>query len=129
VRLLLDTHIAIWSILESQKIPPSVKSLIGDTANEVFVSSCSLWEIAIKSQRGRASSLSIDATMAQKIFARAGFEVLDIRVEHILAIERLPLLHRDPFDRLIIAQALVEPLRLVTHDAAVARYSDTIIRC
>ena len=129
MRLLLDTHIAIWSILESHRIPPDVKALIADRANDVFVSSCSLWEIAIKSKIGRASSLPVDAAMARDIFTRASFDILDITVEHILAVEHLPNLHGDPFDRLIIAQAVAQPLRLVTHDATVARYSDTIIRC
>ena len=88
-----------------------------------------LWEIAIKRAvaRGRANDMPISSERARMHFHDAGYQLLDITSEHAIAVERLPLLHGDPFDRILIAQALTEPLHLLTHDAKVAEYSDTII--
>ena len=88
---------------------------------------CSLWEIAIKSMPGRRTFAPMSAADAMMHFERAGFELLEIRAEHILAVANLPPLHGDPFDRLLVAQAISEPLRLVTRDKILAGYSDTII--
>ena len=88
---------------------------------------CSLWEIAIKSMPGRRTLAPMSAADAMMHFERAGFELLEIRTEHILAVANLPPLHGDPFDRLLVAQANSEPLRLVTRDKVLAGYSDTII--
>jgi PIN domain nuclease of toxin-antitoxin system len=130
VRLLLDTHIALWAFVNDQRLPHKARELIADTENEVFVSAASLWEIAIKHAlvRGAPNDMPISAQRAADYCHRAGYELRDISVADVLALEELPTLHADPFDRILIAQALTTPLRFVTHDPVVARYSDTIIQ-
>lgn len=128
MRLLLDTHVALWATTEPERIPPSIAELIADQSNEVFVSVASLWEIAIKRSSGRnPGAMPISAVDAELEFAAVDFALLNVTPTHAIAVETLPPIHRDPFDRLIVAQALSEPLRLVTHDAVLARYSDTVI--
>lgn len=129
MRLLLDTHIAIWTVLGDPRLSIAARALIANPANEVHVSVASLWEIGIKhalTRRGRAD-MPVSAREAGLLFREAGLRFLGITDEHAIAVETLPLLHGDPFDRLIIAQALTEPARLLTVDRAVAAYSDTII--
>jgi PIN domain nuclease of toxin-antitoxin system len=129
MRLLLDTHVALWSVINDPRMPSSARDMIADRTNEIFVSVGSLWEIAIKyplTRQGRGN-MPVSAKQAREHFGQAGFRLLGITEEHTLAVEMLPLLHTDPFDRLIVAQALTEPARLLTHDAKVAAYSDTII--
>jgi PIN domain nuclease of toxin-antitoxin system len=128
VRLLLDTHVALWAITGDPRLSEAT-DLIGDPDNEVFVSVASLWEIAVKYglNRGRPTDMPISAQDALGYFRNAGYELLDIVSAHVLAVGRLPMLHADPFDRILVAQALTVPLRLITHNARVARYSDTII--
>jgi len=129
VRLLLDTHIAIWAIEDNKRLSVQARTLIADTQNAVFVSVISLWEIAMKHALRRAGPDSIDfsAGDARKYFDVAGYAILPAVSEHLLFLEKLHALHGDPFDRLLVAQALSEPMRLVTHDARVAAYSDTVI--
>lgn len=128
MRLLLDTHIAIWSASDSALLAPSIKSLLRDPDNDVFVSAASIWEIAIKHPLGRrVGQLPFGAGEALKIFAEVGYLLLPVSPEHAAAVETLPMHHADPFDRLLIAQALTEPMRLVTSDAQVARYGEMII--
>lgn len=129
MRLLLDTHVALWFIVDDPRMATVARDTILDSANEVAVSVASLWEIAIKyplARQGRGR-MPISASAARDEFRDAGFRILGITEEHALAVEKLPLFHTDPFDRLIVAQALTEPLRLLTHDTNVAAYSDTII--
>jgi PIN domain nuclease of toxin-antitoxin system len=130
VRLLLDTHIALWAFVNDRRLPLKARELIADTENEVFVSAASLWEVAIKHAlaRGAPNDMPISAQQAVDYCHRAGYELRNISVADVLALEELPTLHADPFDRILIAQALSTPLRLVTHDPVVARYSDTIIQ-
>ena len=129
MRLLLDTHIALWAITADERLLREVVVLIADPANDVFISAASIWEITIKRAlaRGRPSDMPISGREAMTYFSRAGYEFLNITAEHAAAVAGLPSLHRDPFDRLIVAQALHEPLRLVTHDADVSAYSDSIL--
>jgi PIN domain nuclease of toxin-antitoxin system len=126
VRLLLDTHIALWAITGDQKLNRSAQALIDDIANGVFVSAVSLFEIAIKRLR-RPGSLAVGAGEALRLFEEAGYSMLPVSASHAAAVEALPLLHADPFDRLLAAQALTEPLRLITHDRKLASYSETFI--
>lgn len=125
--LLLDTHVAIWAVSDPARIPRQIQSLIETEADRVFVSHISLWEIAIKYQLGRHSAppMSASATIADLL--GAGFVLLPLGLEHVLAFERVPTLHSDPYDRLLVAQALLEGLSLVTHDSRLAAYSDTVI--
>jgi len=129
VKLLLDTHIAIWAIQDDHKLTDYVRGLISDRRNAISVSAASIWEIAIKfaSSRGRPNDIPVSAPDAVTYFQKAGFRLLSVAPEHAVAVASLPALHKDPFDRLIVAQALMEPLRLVTHDRIVADYSDTIL--
>jgi PIN domain nuclease of toxin-antitoxin system len=129
LNLLLDTHTALWAITDDARLPEPIRRQIADRDNTVVVSAVSIWEIAIKSSlsRRRAGALPIGGHEAMDLFRGAGYRLLAIAPEHAAAVERLAPLHADPFDRLLVAQALEEPLRLVTHDAAVAAYSDTII--
>jgi PIN domain nuclease of toxin-antitoxin system len=129
LRLLLDTHVAIWAVLNDKKLPSGVRRLIEDARNDVAVSAVTLWEIAIKAPLGRRGlgQMPFGAGEALNIFKRADYDLLSFSPEHALAVEDLPQIHADPFDRLLVAQAMAEPMRLVTHDDTVARYSDSII--
>jgi PIN domain nuclease of toxin-antitoxin system len=103
--------------------------LIAEPANAIVVSAASVWEITIKHalNRGRPTDMPVSGPQALSFFRAAGYELLAIGAEHAAAVQFLPDLHRDPFDRLIVAQALHEPLRLMTHDAQVSAYSGTIM--
>ena len=129
MRLLLDTHIALWAVVDDARLSSKAADLIADPANEVFISTASLWEIAIKHAlaRGGPNDMPISAQEALGYFHAAGYALLDIGPVDIVAVEGLPSLHADPFDRILVAQALSVPLRLLTHDARVRRYSDTVI--
>jgi PIN domain nuclease of toxin-antitoxin system len=128
VRLLLDTHIALWVIRDDPNLSDHARALITD-AEEVFVSAASVWEIAIKhaNDRARLSWIAISGTQALAKFREAGFELLAISPEHGAAVDRLPPLHGDPFDRILIAQAMTEPLVLVTRDRQIAAYGGAIV--
>jgi PIN domain nuclease of toxin-antitoxin system len=126
MRLLLDTHIAIWALTADRRLSASARELIATPDNRVYVSAASVWEIAIKHALGRGA-VPFSGQDALRYFTDAGFELLDIRPEHAAATEALPPLHGDPFDRLLIAQAVTEPLRLLTHDQTLVEYSDTIV--
>lgn len=130
MRLLLDTHIALWAIVDSPRLSAKARDLISDPANEMVISTASLWEIAIKHALacGAPDDMPVSGQEALGYFRQAGYELLDISPAHVVAIETLPMLHADPFDRILVAQALATPLRLLTHDPMMARYSDTIIR-
>jgi PIN domain nuclease of toxin-antitoxin system len=126
--LLLDTHIALWAVTDDLQLSKTARALIVEPGNEVFVSVAAIWEIAIKhAVRGRASAMPVSAEVALNDFLAAGFQMLDVTPANVLALEALPARHGDPFDRIMVAQALSTPLRLLTHDTKVAAYSDTII--
>lgn len=121
MRLLLDTHIALWAITDSPKLSKQAKELILDPASEIFVSAASIWEIAIKHSLNRGN-MPVSSSEAMRYFTEAGYTLLPINPTHAAATETLPMHHADPFDRMLIAQAMTEPLRLVTHDNIVAMY-------
>jgi len=126
VRLLLDTHVALWAITDSPRMPHRAREYILTPANQLVVSAASVWEITIKHGLGRGD-MPVSGEDALAYFEQSGYSLLSISPQHTAAVERLPPHHQDPFDRLLIAQALNEPLRLLTHDAMVAKYSDTVI--
>ncbi|MGQ0502690.1 MAG: type II toxin-antitoxin system VapC family toxin [Panacagrimonas sp.] len=129
MRLLLDTHIAIWAVAQSDRLPPRARELIERNPHGVHVSAASIWEIAIKNSLGRAAGpLPFSASTAIAFFREAGFQFLDIRPEHAAAVEQLPPLHADPFDRLLLAQARLEPMHLMTSDERIAAYGDGVLR-
>ena len=117
MRLLLDTHAFLWWWAGDRKIGAKVRSTIG-SANTVFVSAVSAWEMTIKMSLGK---LRFDGGIADAVEA-CGFERLDMRFEHADAVRSLPSHHSDPFDRLLIAQVIVEGATFVTHDRALASY-------
>ena len=126
MRLLLYTHIALWAITDSPKLSKQVRELISMPTTEVYVSAASVWEIAIKHSLGR-SNMPVSGDQASRYFTESGYVLLPVTAEHAAATETLPSIHADPFDRMLVAQALTEPLRLVTHDATVARYGDSVM--
>lgn len=129
MRLLLDTHIALWAIADHDNLSAAARTLIDDPDNEIMVSAATIWEISIKHALGRGgpNSMPISGQAALDFFRDAGFDLLAITPAHTAAVETLRPLHADPFDRLLVAQALNVPLRLLTHDQRVAGYSDSII--
>jgi len=126
MNLLLDTHVALWAITDSPRLPVKARELIVSPKTTLWVSAASVWEIAIKHSLGRGD-MPVSAQEALGHFLDSGYRMLPIEPEHAAAISELPAHHADPFDRILIAQALIEPMRLMTHDAMVAKYSDTII--
>ena len=126
MQILLDTHIALWAVTDHPSLNKTARDLINNPANIIIVSTVSLWEIAIKHKLARGD-MPIDSANALQYFKAAGYELLSILPEHVIATAELPAHHQDPFDRLLIAQALQEPLRLITHDKTIALYSDTVI--
>jgi len=129
MKLLLDTHIVEWSLNGDPKLSQQTAELIRAPGNEVVLSVVVLWEIAIKrnlSRRG-PNGFSHSAEEPHDLMLKSGALILPVTPAHAFAVEAPPPLHRDPFDRLLVAQALAEPLRLVTHDPQIAAYSDTVI--
>lgn len=127
MNLLLDTHIALWAITDSPRLPQRARDLICSPKTIVWVSAANVWEIAIKHSLGRGD-MPVSGQDAMRYFRDSGYRFLSIDAEHAVTVEELPMHHQDPFDRILVAQALVEPMRLMTHDPLVALYSDTIIK-
>ena len=126
MNILLDTHVALWAITDNPNLSDKARKLILAQSSTVWISSVSVWEISIKYSLGRCG-VPIPGRDAMQYFRQAGYRFLSIEPEHAVAVEELPNYHQDPFDRLLVAQTLVEPMRLITHDKLVASYNDTII--
>lgn len=121
---LLDTHVFIWWIEGNSRIDKKVKSLIENSKGEVFISMASIWEMAIKISIGKLKlKNSIDKTIN-----KARFEVLNISLSHALQIIKLPLIHKDPFDRMLVAQAIAENMTLITDDPKVGKYKVKLLK-
>ncbi|MDF3839008.1 type II toxin-antitoxin system VapC family toxin [Cupriavidus basilensis] len=123
MRLLLDTHIYLWVVTDDRRLSKAARKLIAD-ADDVFVSSASIWEASIKAGLGK---LDADVNQLVSAIETSGFSELPVRAVHGAAVRDLPDIHRDPFDRLLIAQAICEPLRLVTADGHLAGYTDLVV--
>jgi PIN domain nuclease of toxin-antitoxin system len=121
VKLLLDTHLLLWAAGQPERLSKAARALIEAADNELIFSPASLWEVVIKRGLGR-EDFQVDARLLRRGLLDNGYTELPIRSEHVVAIESLPSLHKDPFDRVLIAQALVEGITLVTTDETVARY-------
>jgi PIN domain nuclease of toxin-antitoxin system len=121
LNLLLDTHVALWALTDAPALPASARALIADPANEVWVSAVSVWEIAIKHGLGRGD-MPLPGTEALGYFTEAGYRMLPITASHAAAVALLPPHHQDPFDRLLIAQAMEIGAIAVTDDAAWKKY-------
>lgn len=122
MRLLLDTHVYVWYLADSPKLSKRARAEIAQ-AEDVFVSAATIWEAAIKSAIGKLR-VAPDGLVAG--IEASGFKELPISVRHSAAAAALPPHHRDPFDRMLIAQAMHEPMRLLTTDAQLRRYSDLV---
>ena len=125
MKLLLDTHLLIWSAWTPRRISSAARSLISSTDNELIFSAASLWEIAIK-QAVEKGDFEVDARVLRRSLLDNGYGELPVNGDHAVAIRALPLIHKDPFDRILIAQATVEGITLLTADPIVARYPGPI---
>jgi PIN domain nuclease of toxin-antitoxin system len=121
VKLLLDTPILLWAACEPARLSVAALTLIEDPDNSLMFSAASLWEITIKRGLGR-TDFTVDPRLLRRGLVENGYEELVIRSDHTLAVEDLPAHHKDPFDRLLVAQAQFEGLLLITSDPIVARY-------
>ena len=117
MNLLIDTHVLLWWIQDSKQLGKRARALIRDNATSIWVSSVSIWEISIKTALGKLDQQELNRKLEQN-----GFRPLSITWDHALAVRDLPLHHRDPFDRILIAQSIVEDLTLMTADAAIQAY-------
>ncbi len=125
MRLLVDTHLLLWAAAGSHRLPRGARALIEDPANEVYYSAASIWEIAIKSAL-RRKDFRVDVPALLAALPRMGFVELPVTGAHAAWVVQLAGIHRDPFDRLLVAQSVVEPLTLLTNDALLARYGNGI---
>jgi len=121
VRLLLDTHLLLWAAASSKRLPREARELMEDDSNDVYYSAASIWEIAIKSSL-RRKDFRIDLPHLLAALPEMGLVELPITAAHAAGVTGLPAIHRDPFDRLLIAQSIAEPLTLLTNDALLEGY-------
>jgi len=126
MRFLLDTHILLWVLGDPAKLSRTARHNILDPSNEVWFSAASIWEIAIKSQL-RRTDFKANPEEVARAATESGLDELPVRAHHAALTARLPAHHRDPFDRLLVAQAMAEPARLLTADAALRRYSELVV--
>ena len=125
MKLLLDTHLLLWAAGEPKRLPKGIRTLLQDRDNELLFSAASLWEVVIKSGLGR-KDFRVDARLLRRGLLDNGYSELPIVSEHVVAIESLPPIHKDPFDRVLVAQATVEGITLLTNDPVVAQYPGPI---
>lgn len=125
MKLLLDTHLLIWAAEDIREVPKAARKLMADPDNELFFSPASIWEIAIKFGLGKPD-FQIDPRLLYRGLLDNGYEELSITTNHTIAVVSLPAIHKDPFDRLLIAQATVEGILLLTSDPTVAQYPGPI---
>jgi PIN domain nuclease of toxin-antitoxin system len=122
MRLLLDTHVYLWWLQDNPKLSKEGRSKI-IAASEVYVSSASIWEASIKAGIGK---LEVDVNQLVSEIANSGFQELPIAARHAARVAQLPDIHRDPFDRILVAQAMCEPLRFLTADGILKGYSELV---
>jgi PIN domain nuclease of toxin-antitoxin system len=125
VKLLLDTHLLLWAAGQPDRLSKEARELIDAPENELFFSSASLWEVVIKRGLGR-DDFKVDARLLRRGLLDNGYSELPIGSEHVVAVENLPAIHKDPFDRVLVAQAQVEGITLLTADPVVAQYPGPI---
>ena len=120
---LLDTHIFLWSLDETKRLTKEVAKILKDPRNRIFVSVATAWEISIKQKKGK---LPLKTTL-EECFRKSNFEILEIKLPHILQLENLPTYHKDPFDRILVAQAIVEKLMIITEDGKIKKYDVSVL--
>jgi PIN domain nuclease of toxin-antitoxin system len=122
MRILLDTHVFLWAVAGSSQLKAGARKVILD-ADMVFVSAASIWEVAIKARLGK---IEADPVAIAAAIEASGFIELPVRAAHAAKVSQLPMIHNDPFDRLLVAQAITEPLRLLTRDPVLSGYTDLV---
>lgn len=121
MNFLVDTHLLLWAAGDPDRLPPAARDVFADDSARLWFSAASVWEVAIKAGLGR-TDFAVDAHLFRRGLIDAGIAELPITASHAAAVADLPLLHRDPFDRMLVAQARTEGLLLLTSDPTVARY-------
>jgi PIN domain nuclease of toxin-antitoxin system len=121
MKLLLDTHVLLWAAGQPNRLPAAALKLIDNPANELLFSAASVWEVAIKRSLGR-TDFQVDPRLLRRGLLDNRYSELPVLSEHVVAIDSLPPIHKDPFDRLLVAQATVEGITLLTADSVVAQY-------
>jgi PIN domain nuclease of toxin-antitoxin system len=121
VKLLLDTQLLLWAAGQPERLSAATRKLLNNPRNELLFSAASVWEVAIKNTLGRAD-FRVEPRLLRRGLLDNGYSELPVTSQHAVSIDSLPLLHKDPFDRLLLAQAISEGITLVTGDAQVARY-------
>jgi len=125
VKLLLDTHLLLWAAHNPKRVPKAARTLIEDLRNELLFSAASLWEITIKGSLGR-EDFQVDARLLRRALLDNGYTELPITSEHAINVDHLPATHKDPFDRILVAQATVEGITLLTTDSKLTGYPGPI---
>ena len=125
MKLLLDTHLLLWAAGQPERLSPAARALLEDPLNELLFSAASLWEVAIKRGLGRPD-FQVDPRLLRRGLLDNGYGELPVMSQHAVAVEGLPPIHKDPFDRMLIAQSIVEGIALVTTDPLVARYNGPV---
>ena len=127
MRVLVDTHTFLWALLENHRLSAKAKQILTSKEHELYFSLVSLWEIAVKMKIGKLNTVGSSVTYIRDEMGEYGMELLPVRYEHILQLEQLPLHHSEPFDRLLIAQAIAESLPILTHDEKFPLYPVKLI--
>ncbi len=125
MKLLLDTHVLLWAVGAPRRLSTDARRLLADQDNVLLFSSASIWEVAIKRTIGR-EDFAVEPRLLRRGLLENGYEELPVRSEHAVAVGDLPAIHKDPFDRMLIAQSLAEGVTLLTSDPLVARYPGPI---
>jgi PIN domain nuclease of toxin-antitoxin system len=125
MRLLVDTHLLLWAAAKSRRLPKEARRLLEDPGNEVLFSAASLWEIVIKAAL-RKPDFKVDVALLRQALAEMGFVELSISGAHTERLAGLPPIHKDPFDRMLVAQSFAETLMLLTNDGVLADYGDVV---
>ena len=127
MKVLVDTHTFIWALLQDHRLSAKVKQILRSDEHELVLSLVSLWEIAIKIKTGKLNTIGSSVAYIHDEMEAYGMELLPIRYNHVLQLETLPVHHSDPFDRLLIAQAIAESLPILTHDEKFKPYPVRVI--
>jgi PIN domain nuclease of toxin-antitoxin system len=121
MKILLDTHLLLWAAGQPARLPAVARSLLSDPRNQLVYSPASLWEIAIKRGLGR-DDFQVDPRVLRRSLIDNDYQELAITGEHAMAVDVLPAIHKDPFDRMLVAQSIIEGITLLTADVTLARY-------
>ena len=127
MRLLLDGHAFLWWVLDDPRLSAAARRILSDGANALYLSAATAWEVIIKTQIGRLRLPEVASRYVRSRMSQYGIESLPIQLSHVLQIETLPLHHRDPFDRILIAQSQLEDLPILTADRQIAQYDVKVV--